>query len=118
MHVCGGGCLILPWKGRRAKKSFAMMATRQLLAPLVGGRRMYAALHCTYCRGEGGRGETQRREEVYWEVRYFIYRAVYTSGRGEVDQRWGLGGVRNVVGVTEEGNKLLVSVWGVMCLSV
>lgn len=47
--------------GAGARRSFGSMVTmRKLLAPLVGGKRMSAASHCTYLRG----GETQGREEV------------------------------------------------------
>lgn len=62
-----------------------MVTMRQLLAPPVRGKRMSAASRWTYCRGVGGRGETQGREEVFWEVTHFIYRAVYTAGGGEGD---------------------------------
>lgn len=71
-------CVNISMERTRSRDNLCMVTMRQ--APHVGGNSMSASSHCTYCRGVGGRGEAQGREEVCWEVRHFIDRAVYTEG--------------------------------------
>ena len=38
--------------------------------------------------GGGGGGGVMGREEVCWEFRHFIYRAIYTAGCGQGENKW------------------------------
>lgn len=76
-----------------------MVTMRQLPATLVGGKRMSAASHCTYCRGAGGWGA--RSDSSSTELCTQQVRQRETEKEGS--EGW--------------SNKLLLSVWGVTCFS-